>query len=73
MFTLVLVAVYYIADAQPPIAAVTKPTLQTYPSKEACNADGPKQATKFMDEVPKGAIGFAGKCVEISGPAGNPA
>lgn len=73
MFTLVLVAVYYIADAQPPIAAITRPTLQYYTSKEACNADGPKQATKFMDEVPKGAIGYAGKCVEITGVAGDPA
>lgn len=73
MFTLVLVAVYYIADAQPPIAAVTRPTLQYYKSREACNADGPKQATKFMDEVPKGAIGYAGKCVEITGVAGDPA
>lgn len=73
MYVLVLVAVYYIADSQPPIAVVTRPTMQYYTTKEACNADGPKQASKFMGMMPKEAIGYAGKCVEVSGVSGDPA
>lgn len=73
MFVLVLVAVYYVEGNIPPIAVVTKPTLQFYQSEELCRSDGKNQATRFMAEVPKGPIAFAAKCVEISGPAGRPA
>jgi hypothetical protein len=72
MYVLVLVAVYYVADAKPVINVVTTPTIYHYPSKEACNADGPKQAQKFLVDIPSGAIGLAGKCVEATA-AGKPA
>lgn len=73
MFVLVLVAVYYVDGGDPPVALVTKPTLQHYISKEACQADGKKQVIQFTSEVPKAPIAFAAKCVEITGPAGKPA
>jgi hypothetical protein len=70
MYVMILMAAYYVADAQPPLVIVTRPSLEHYASKEMCAADGERQAKLFMQEVPKTPILFAGKCVEVKGPAG---
>lgn len=73
MFVMVLVAVYYIGEADPPIAAITRSTIEHYPTMEACGADAEKQMKKFAEGVPPKAIGYAAKCVEVTGPAGQKA
>lgn len=73
MYVLVLVAAFYVGDADPPLAMITRPSIQHYPSEEACKADGSRQVKAFAEGMPQGAIGFAAKCVEVSGPVGQPA
>lgn len=73
MYVLVLVAAFYVTDMDPPLAMLTRPSVEHYPSKEACESDGQKQIVAFTQNMPKGAIGFAAKCVQIMGPVGLPA
>lgn len=73
MYVLVLVAAFYISDMDPPLAMITRPSIEHYPSVESCEADAKKKIIAFTQNMPKGAIGFAAKCVEITGPAGRPA
>lgn len=73
MYVLILVAAFYVADTEPPLAMITRPSVEHYPSVESCRADAEKKIIAFTQNMPKSAIGFAAKCVEVTGPAGQPA
>lgn len=73
MYVLVLVAAFYVSDADPPLAMLTRPSTEYYISEEACKSDGPRQVKAFAEGMPQGAIGFAAKCVKVTGPVGQPA
>lgn len=73
MFVMVLVAVYFVSQLDPPIAAVTRSTVEHYPSKETCEAEVAKQLKQFSSDMPSNPVAFLAKCVEVTGPAGQKA